>query len=100
MERIGAAFTVMVVCVVPVQPFAAVPVTVYVCVAFGVKATPLETPLFQAYEFAPLAVSVADVPKQRVFALALMERIGAAFTVMVVEAHVALNNPLLKFLAK
>ena len=43
----GAAFTVMVVWEVAVQPFEAVPVTVYVCVAFGVKATPLETPLFQ-----------------------------------------------------
>ena len=48
MESAGAALTVIVVWEVPVQPFAAVPVTVYVCVAFGVNATPLETPLFQA----------------------------------------------------
>ena len=43
---VGAAFTVTVVCAVPVHPFAAVPVTVYVWVALGVKATPLDTPLF------------------------------------------------------
>jgi hypothetical protein len=44
----GATLTVIVVWEVAVQPFEAVPVTVYVCVAFGVNATPLETPLFQA----------------------------------------------------
>jgi hypothetical protein len=43
---VGKAFTVTVVCAVFVHPFAAVPVTVYVVVAFGVKATALVTPLF------------------------------------------------------
>ena len=44
---VGVAFTVTVTWAVLVQPLAAVPVTVYVCVDAGVKATPLLTPLFQ-----------------------------------------------------
>jgi hypothetical protein len=48
MESAGAALTVIVVWEVAVQPLAAVPVTVYVWVAFGINETPLETPLFQA----------------------------------------------------
>ena len=47
MESAGAALTVIVVWEVAVQPFEAVPVTVYVCVAFGVKAIPFVMPLFQ-----------------------------------------------------
>ena len=48
MVTTGAALTVIVVWEVAVQPLAAVPVTVYVWVAFGINETPLETPLFQA----------------------------------------------------
>ena len=45
---LGAAFTVTVACAVLLQPLAFVPVTVYVVVAVGVKATELFTLLFHA----------------------------------------------------
>ena len=44
---VGATVTVTVVVAVLVQPFAAVPVTVYVVVDAGTKETPLATPPVQ-----------------------------------------------------
>ena len=44
---VGNAFTVIVFVDVPTQPFASVPVTVYVVVALGVNAVPLVTPPVQ-----------------------------------------------------
>jgi len=75
-----------------VQPLAAVPVTVYVCVDDGVKATPLLTPLFQVYEAAPDPLRVTAVPAHTVW-LFPAETEGKAFTVTVcaedVEEHPA-----------
>jgi len=65
-ETEGKAFTVTVTWAVFAQPLAAVPVTVYVWVDAGVKATPLFTPLFHVYEAAPEPLKVTAVPAQTV----------------------------------
>ena len=44
---VGKGLTVTVTCAVFEHPLALVPVTVYVCVAKGVKVVPFTTPLFQ-----------------------------------------------------
>ena len=63
---LGAAFTVTVACAVLIQPLAFVPVTVYVAVDVGVKATALFTLLFHTYVVAPEPIKVTAVPAQTV----------------------------------
>ena len=63
---LGAAFTVTVACAVLIQPLAFVPVTVYVAVEVGVKATALFTLLFHTYVVAPEPIKVTAVPAQTV----------------------------------
>ena len=79
---LGAAFTVTVACAVLLQPLASVPVTVYVVVVVGVKATALLTLLFHAYVVAPEPLKVTAVPAQTVW-LPPALTLGAAFTVTV-----------------
>ncbi len=79
---VGKAFTVTVTWAVFVQPLAAVPVTVYVCVDAGVKATPLLTPLFQVYDAAPEPLRVTGVPAHIVW-LFPADTEGKALTVTV-----------------
>jgi hypothetical protein len=64
---VGKAFTVIVVCAVFVHPFASVPVTVYVVVAFGMKATAFCTLLFHVYVLAPDPFKVTAVPAHTVW---------------------------------
>ena len=61
-DTTGSALTVTVVVAVPVQPCKLVPVTVYVAVETGVKATAFVTPLFQEYVKAPLPLRVIGEP--------------------------------------
>ena len=79
----GKAFTVTDIVAVLVQPFAAVPVTVYVAVAVGAKAVPLVTLLFQVYVLAPPPVSVTELPAHTAAAVVLAVTVGFAFTVTV-----------------
>jgi len=79
---LGAAFTVTVACAVLLQPLAFVPVTVYVAVDIGVKATELFTLLFHAYVVAPEPLKVTAVPAQTVWLIPALT-LGAAFTVTV-----------------
>jgi hypothetical protein len=62
----GSGFTVTVTLLVFVQPFASVPVTVYVVVADGVTVMvePETGPGIHEYVLAPLAESIAGVPSQ------------------------------------
>jgi hypothetical protein len=63
------------------QPFV-VPVTEYVVVTFGLTEILAPVcPVLQTYEFAPLAVSVADPPGQITDGDALTDTAGLAFTV-------------------
>lgn len=79
--------TVTVACAVDVQPFASVPVTVYVVVEDGLAVTdePVDELRFvdglQVYVCAPLALSVVDWPLQIVGELT--EITGGGFTVTV-----------------
>ena len=68
-----------------VQPFAPVPVTVYVVVVAGetVTVVPVSAPGFQVYEVAPLPVSVVLLPEQIVVLDAVVVTVGEGFTVMV-----------------
>ena len=56
------------------QPFW--PVTVYDCVADGVKAAPFTMPLVHVYVTAPVAVSVTVLPKQVVLVLLVIDKLG------------------------
>ena len=68
-----------------VQPFAAVPVTVYVVVVAGETETevPLIAPGFHVYEVAPLPVSVVLLPEQIVVVAEVAVTVGDGLTVMV-----------------
>lgn len=77
--------TVMVRVAVPVQPFAAVPVTVYVVVVVGetVTVVPESGPGVHAYVEAPVPVMVVELPEQMVAPLVVVFTVGDVFTVMV-----------------
>jgi hypothetical protein len=90
---VGNALTVTVTSSVSIQPLASVPVTVYVVVEEGVKATPFVTLLFQAYESAPEPESVTAVPAQTVW-LAPASAVGKALTVTTVAELAADTQPL------
>jgi hypothetical protein len=81
---VGVAFTVIVRVLVLVQPFAPVPVTVYVVVVVGETVTgdPLSEPGIHAYVDAPPPVSVVELPEQIVVLDAVVVTVGKAFTVM------------------
>ena len=69
-ETTGNGFTVTMVCKLAVQPAAEVPVTEYVVVETGVAVTLEPVEAFkveeglQAYEAAPVALSIAELPEQ------------------------------------
>ena len=86
----GSGFTVTVTEAVFVQPFASVPVTVYVCVVLGANGTPLMTPLFQLYVTAPVPFRVTDVPAQ-IDWLGPALTVGKAFTETVMGGETALQ---------
>ena len=67
-----------------VQPFAAVPVTVYVVVVVGDTVTdePVKLPGIQLYVDAPLAVRVVELPAQIVALDADVDTVGAVLTVI------------------
>ena len=85
----GAALTVIVCVVVFVQPFVAVPITVYVVVDNGetVTVVPDKFPGIQLYEFAPLAVIVVVPPAQIVFIVVVAKSVGLAIVVIVIIAE-------------
>lgn len=70
---------------VAVQPFAAVPVTVYVVFPVGETVTgdPVSDPGIQLYVAAPLPVSVAEPPEQIVAVDVDTVTVGLAITLMV-----------------
>jgi hypothetical protein len=82
---VGVGFTVMTRVAVEVQPFAAVPVTVYVVVTVGVTVTgePLSGPGNQEYVDAPAPVIVVDAPLHIVPPEVVVVTVGVARTVMV-----------------
>ena len=82
---VGVGLTVMVRVEVFVQPFAAVPVTVYVVEEVGETVTeaPVKLPGIQLYVDAPLAVKVVEFPAQIVVLEAVVVTVGNALTVMV-----------------
>ena len=82
---VGVGFTVTVNTEVFVQPFAAVPVTVYVVAVVGdtVTEAPVKLPGIQLYVDAPLAVNVVELPAQIVVLDAVVVTGGNALTVMV-----------------
>jgi len=81
---VGKAFTVTNAVPVAVQPFAAVPVTVYVVVVVGetVTVAPVNDPGIQAYVDAPVPVSEVLLPLQIVAFEAVAATVGDAFTVI------------------
>lgn len=81
---VGRPLTVMVLVPVPVQPLAAVPVTVYVVVDVGETVTgePDNDPGIHEYVEAPLPVNVVELPLQIVALEAAAVTVGAAFTVI------------------
>jgi hypothetical protein len=97
---VGTGFTVTVTVAVLVQPFNAVPVTVYVVVAVGeatglaqvVQLSPVEGA--QLYVFAPLAVSVTLLPAHIVAGLGLMVIVGLGRTVTVTVVDAVHPAPL------
>ena len=89
--KIGNGLTVTVTVRVPTQPFALVPVTVYVVVAEGETVTAASVaksvePSFQTYETAPLAVSVVLSPLQIIADDGVTVIVGFGFTVTVTVA--------------
>lgn len=83
----GSGFTVIVVVDVPVQPFAAVPVTVYVVVDAGVNGMPSLTPPLHEYDIAPVPLNVTLDPAHTADAGDVVEETtGDGFTVIVVVA--------------
>lgn len=88
----GEIFTVMVRVAVPVQPFAAVPVTVYVVVVVGdtVTGDPVRLPGIHPYVDAPVPVRVVELPEQIVAPLVVVPTVGEVFTAIIcvtVELH-------------
>jgi len=84
----GSVFTTTETVVVFEQPFASVPVTVYVVFVFGATKTevPLSDPGIQLYVFAFAPVSVVASPSQIVGADAEAATAGNVFTVTVIVA--------------
>lgn len=83
---VGVGLTVMFTDAVPVQPFAAVPVTVYVVVLAGeilFQVEPAWLPGFQLYVDAPLADKLVVPPAQIDVLVAVAVTVGDGFTVMV-----------------
>lgn len=82
---VGVGFTVTVNTEVLVQPFAAVPVTVYVVVVVGDTVTdaPVKLPGIQLYVEAPVALSVVELPTQMLLLAAVLDTFGAGLTVIV-----------------
>lgn len=94
MVTVGNGFTVIVVVAVFEQPFASVPVTVYVCVEVAVNATPLVTPPLHVYDVPPVPFSVTIVPVHTVDAGDAVEPIvGSGFTVTVMVAVLVQPEP-------
>ena len=85
-ETVGVGFTVIVRVAVPVQPLAAVPVTVYVVVEAGdtVTGEPVSEPGIQLYVDAPPPVSVVEPPEQIVVVPEVAVTVGFAFTVITI----------------
>jgi hypothetical protein len=83
-ETAGRGFTAIEIFPVAVQPFASVPVTVYVVVAEGESVTevPLNDPGIHVYVAAPLPVNVVEAPVQIVVLDAVAETIGDVYTVI------------------
>ena len=81
---VGNGLTVTSAVPVDVQPFAAVPVTVYVVVVVGETETvvPVNDPGIQAYVEAPVPVSDVLLPLQIVAFDAVAVTVGEAFTVI------------------
>ena len=67
-----------------VQPFAAVPVTVYVVVVVGetVTVAPVSEPGIQVYVEPPVAVIVVLLPEQIVAFVVVVATVGEGFTVI------------------
>ena len=82
---VGCAPTITATVCVPVQPFAAVPVTVYVVVDAGVVVTgePESDPGIQLYVDAPPEVNVTLLPVHIELLDALAETVGEVLTVIV-----------------
>ena len=82
---VGVGLTVTVACAVPVHPFAAVPVTVYVVVVPGETeiGEPGIAPGFQTYDVAPPPVRLVEFPEQIVGEDAVAVTVGEGFTVTV-----------------
>lgn len=82
---VGVGLTVIVRVDVFVQPFAAVPVTVYVVEDVGDTVTdePVKLPGIQLYVEAPLAFNVVELPAQIVVFEAVVVTVGNGLTVMV-----------------
>lgn len=82
---VGEAFTVISLVEVAEQPFASVPVTVYVVVVVGETVTdvPVNDPGIHVYVDAPEAVIVVELPEQSVVLVAVVATVGSGFTVMV-----------------
>jgi hypothetical protein len=83
---VGNTLTVIVFVAVFIQPFASVPVTVYVAVDVGMKLVAFRTPPDHTYVDAPTPVSVALVPEQTAAALLVAVTVGNALTVIVFVA--------------
>ena len=81
---VGVGVTVISCVVEAVQPFAAVPVTVYVVVEEGVTVTavPVNDPGIQLYVDAPFAVIVVGPPSQMAAGAAEVVTVGDVFTVI------------------
>src|ERR1044072_476722 len=95
----GLAVTVIGTLVVPVQPFAAVPVTVYVVVTSGYAITTLPVVIdklvegLQVYVLAPLTVRVTLLPLQNAAEAGVTEMVGLALIVTDVVAFTAAQPP-------
>ena len=83
---VGKGFTVIVLTAVFVQPFTAVPVTVYVAVVVGEKATPFNTPPDHVYVLAPVPFNVTEAPLHITELLVVDDTVGGVFTVIVLTA--------------
>src|ERR1043165_693248 len=84
MDAVGAANIETKFVAVFWQPFASVPVTVYVTVALGINATPSVTPFDHVYVLAPPPVSVMLAPLQTVLAVVFAVTLGKAFMLILV----------------
>lgn len=95
----GLVVTVMGTLAVPVHPFAAVPVTVYVVVTLGYAITTLPVVIdklvegLQIYVLAPLAVNVTLLPLQNAAEAGVTETVGLALMVTEAIAFTAAQPP-------